>query len=174
MKRKLLIFSMIAGLTVSCNDSGDSIKVNPSEEQKTSKYAAGGESEEELRKAAEEKKKQKELEEKERKAKLTSMEVSPKEHDFGRIPKETPVSKTFKVTNTGDKPLVIQEASASCGCTVPKKPEQPIAPGESDEIEVTFTSKPNQAGQQIAKTVTITANIENSTERITIRGKVDE
>lgn len=174
MNRKILIFSMIAGLMFSCNDSGDSIEVNPSGGEKTSKYAAGGESEEELRKAAEEKKKQKELEEQERKANLTTMEITPKEHDFGRIQKETPVSKTFKVTNTGDKPLIIQEATASCGCTVPKKPEQPIAPGDSDEIEVTFTSKPNQAGQQIAKTVTITANIENKIDRITIRGKVDE
>lgn len=102
------------------------------------------------------------------------MEIMPASHDFGMIPKGQPVSKVFTIKNTGDKPLTIEDAKASCGCTVPKRPEEPIMPGETGELEVTFTSKPNQAGQQISKNVTVTANIEGAKQVVTISGKVEE
>lgn len=139
-----------------------------------SNLAAGSQTEEELKAAAEKRRAEQSEKEKARLEKLTTMEVLPEEFDFGRIPKEKPMSKVFEIKNTGDKPLIIEDAQASCGCTVPKKPEEPILPGETGELEVTFTSKPDQAGQSIRKTVTITANIESMTKVISISGQVDE
>ena len=56
-------------------------------------------------------------------------------HDFGSFPENAPkVTCKFKFTNTGDGPLVIHQAIASCGCTVPQYPKEPIKPGESGEI----------------------------------------
>lgn len=78
-------------------------------------------------------------------------------HDFGEVKAETDNFVQVVVTNTGDRPLIISDVSASCGCTMPKKPEGPIAPGASDIIEVKFHSKPGQLGE-VSKTVTVTAN----------------
>jgi len=52
----------------------------------------------------------------------------------------------YRFKNTGTKPLVIVEATASCGCTVPQKPEKPILPGETGFIKVVFDSK-NRVGE---------------------------
>lgn len=163
------VFSML----LSCNSESE-VELNPSEEKTSSNLAAGSQSEAELREAAEKRKEESRKRAEELEATQTTMEIIPAEFDFGNIPKEQPVSKVFKLKNTGDKPLTIQDAKASCGCTVPKKPEEPILPGETGDLEVTFTSKPNQAGQTISKNVTITANIPNSQQRLTIKGKVEE
>jgi hypothetical protein len=173
MKKTIFYLSMFAFLLTACSNEPE-VKLEPSESDQRSNLAAGGKSDEELRAAAEKRRQEEKKKEEERLAKMTTMEISPMEYDFGNIPKEVPVSTTFTITNTGDKPLIIQDAKASCGCTVPKKPEEPILPGESDEMEVTFTSKPNQAGQAISKNITITANIDGSSKRCIIKGKVDE
>ena len=58
-------------------------------------------------------------------------------HNFGTISKKTPVQKcTFTFTNTGNQPLIINEAMPSCGCTVPNFTKNPIAPGETGTIEI--------------------------------------
>ena len=60
-------------------------------------------------------------------------------HDFGTFSEDDPkVTCSFKFTNTGDGLLVIHQAIASCGCTVPQYPKEPIKPGESGEITVTY------------------------------------
>jgi hypothetical protein len=143
-------------------------------ETKSSSFAASEQSEAEIKEAAEKRRLEQEQREAEAKATQTTMEILPARHDFGVIPKEKPVSKTFIIKNTGDNPLVINDAKASCGCTVPKRPEEPIMPGETGELEVTFTSKPNQAGQTISKNVTVTANIEGASQIVTITGKVED
>jgi len=79
--------------------------------------------------------------------------------DYGEVAQNSDGSRIFKFTNTGDAPLVIKNAKSSCGCTVPKKPEGPIAPGESGEIVVRYDTK-NRVGQ-FRKTITLTTNIEN-------------
>ena len=79
--------------------------------------------------------------------------------DYGEVAQNSDGSRVFKFTNTGDAPLVIKNAKSSCGCTVPKKPEGPIAPGESGEIVVLYDTK-NRVGQ-FRKTITLTTNIEN-------------
>lgn len=172
---KRMIFSMsVVALLFSCNTNDPNVDLDVKEGEKRSKLAAGTQSEDELKAAAKKRSEEQERLEKERKASQTTMEITPTVHDFGMIEKETPVSTIFTVKNTGENPLTINDAKASCGCTVPRKPEKPILPGETGELEVTFTSKPNQAGQNITKTVTITANIPNSTKIVTIKGKVKD
>lgn len=92
------------------------------------------------------------------------------EYDFGTIDEGDIVEHTFTFTNTGESPLLIEKATASCGCTVPKWPNDPIPVGETGEIQVRFDSK-NKPNQQI-KTITITANTDPSITRLRIKGFV--
>jgi hypothetical protein len=80
------------------------------------------------------------------------------EFDFGTITDGEKVSHTFRFTNVGNADLVITSATASCGCTVPKHSKEPIAPGKTGEIEVTFNSEGKGSGVSITKDVTIIAN----------------
>ena len=93
------------------------------------------------------------------------------EYDFGNIAKGTHVEHVFKFTNTGKAPLVITNASSSCGCTIPSYPQNTsIAPGETGEMTVKF----NGSGQgQVTKTVTVSANTEAATEKLTIKAFVE-
>jgi outer membrane murein-binding lipoprotein Lpp len=91
-------------------------------------------------------------------------------YDFGTITEGEIVEHTFNFTNTGDTPLVIQSASASCGCTVPSYPRAPVSPGEVGEIQVKFNSA-NKPGIQ-NKTVSLTANTNPSITRLTIKSNV--
>ena len=60
-------------------------------------------------------------------------------YNFGSFSESSPkVTCKFKFKNTGDGPLVIHQAIASCGCTVPQYPKEPIKPGESGEVTVTY------------------------------------
>ena len=62
-----------------------------------------------------------------------------KTYDFGIIKEEKgPVSTTFQVTNTGNKPLLIIDVAVSCGCTTSQFTKRPIAPGKSGEIKITY------------------------------------
>lgn len=61
-------------------------------------------------------------------------------HDFGIIKEDGgPVTHTFEFTNTGNKPLIIVEATASCGCTRPEYTTKPIKPGKKGKIKVTYS-----------------------------------
>lgn len=92
------------------------------------------------------------------------------EYDFGTIEQGTNVEHTFTFTNTGKAPLVITNATSSCGCTVPTWTKEPIAPGESGEMLVKF----NGSGQnQVTKTVNITANTESGKEQLKIKAFVN-
>ena len=75
--------------------------------------------------------------------------------DYGVIEKGADGIRKFKFTNTGDDSLIISRVYSTCGCTVPKKPEAPIAPGESGEIEVKYDTK--RVGP-IRKTITVYSN----------------
>ena len=104
--------------------------------------------------------------------KTTTLSFNKMEHDFGNVRVGEDYTFKFLVTNTGKNPLIIEDAKASCGCTVPDKPDQPIAPGKSDEIVVTFSPKPGQG--VTSKTVTVTANTEPKITTLTIRANVIE
>ncbi|MEQ9442413.1 MAG: DUF1573 domain-containing protein [Cyclobacteriaceae bacterium] len=91
-------------------------------------------------------------------------------HDFGTITEGEVVEHTFKFTNTGEAPLVIQNTSASCGCTTPSYSREPVAPGETGEVQVKFNSQSRPGVQN--KTITITANTEPSVTRLFIKTNV--
>jgi len=102
----------------------------------------------------------------------TSIAFADMQHDFGTISQDTENEKIFTFTNTGDNPLIIENARGSCGCTVPEWPREPIAPGETGEIRVVY--KPGKQKGKQAKTVTITANTEPRDTRLTISAEVEE
>ncbi len=90
--------------------------------------------------------------------------------DYGEIAKGSDGVRQFEFKNTGDAPLVISRVYSSCGCTIPKKPEAPIAPGETGVIEVKYDTK--RVGP-IRKTITVTSNAASSpTMAIKIKGTV--
>lgn len=62
-------------------------------------------------------------------------------HDFGTIPEGPKVTYAFTFINTGNEPLIISNAQASCGCTSPEYPKEPILPGKKGKISVTYTTE---------------------------------
>ena len=77
----------------------------------------------------------------------TTMEFTETKHSFGTIKEGEKVKHAFKFKNTGSNPLIISDAIASCGCTVPSYPKEPIPPGGEGEIVVEFNSA-GRPGQQ--------------------------
>lgn len=92
-------------------------------------------------------------------------------HDYGIVAFGGDGTCSFKFTNTGKEPLILQQPQSSCGCTVPTWPKEPILPGESNEIKVTYNTK--KAGP-INKTVTVRSNAKTSTVVLRITGKVEQ
>ena len=94
-------------------------------------------------------------------------------HDFGKFSETSPVQKcTFTFTNVGDKPLVINQAVATCGCTVPTYTKKPIAPGEKGTLNVTYNGK-GRAGGQFRKVITVVSSASNSLARIYVEGTIE-
>jgi len=91
-------------------------------------------------------------------------------HNFGKINQGESVSHQFVFTNTGEAELIINNAKGSCGCTVPKWPREPISPGESEEIKVTFNTA-GKSGKQ-SKTITLVTNAIPNTIVLTISAEV--
>lgn len=104
---------------------------------------------------------------------LTTILFDKMEHDFGSVKPESISSTEFEVTNTGNFPLIIEDVTASCGCTTPQKPENPIAPGESDYIKVEFKPKATQLGPQ-NKTVTVRSNTRDGITILKVKAMVEE
>lgn len=104
----------------------------------------------------------------------TTIEYFDVKHDFGNVFYPSDNKFTFKFKNTGDKPLVIEKATASCGCTVPNKPEEPILPGEIGELDVIFRPKSGQVGQAVTKKITVVANTNPQETYLEISAKVLE
>lgn len=95
-------------------------------------------------------------------------------YDFGTFSEAQPVQKcTFTFTNTGDKPLVINQAVASCGCTVPQYTKTPIKPGEKGTIAVTYNGKGKFPGH-FKKTITIRTNGVPEMTRLSVEGVMKE
>jgi hypothetical protein len=91
-------------------------------------------------------------------------------HDYGTVAYGGDGVCSFKFTNTGKEPLILQQPQSSCGCTVPSWPKEPILPGESNEIKVTYNTK--KVGP-INKTVTVKSNAKNNNVVLRITGKVE-
>ncbi len=89
--------------------------------------------------------------------------------DYGKIEHKSDGKRVFKFKNTGKSPLIITKVKSSCGCTIPKKPEKPVMPGEMGEIEVKYAT--NRVGG-FSKTVTIKSNATEPSVRLKIKGVV--
>ena len=91
-------------------------------------------------------------------------------HDFGIFTESnSKVTCTFTFSNTGNKLLVIHQAIASCGCTVPEYPKEPIKPGESGKIVVTYNGEGRFPGH-FRKSITIRSNAKQEIVRLYIEG----
>jgi hypothetical protein len=101
----------------------------------------------------------------------TSVQMIDSVYDFGKAEEGTKVTHNFRFKNTGKKPLVISAAHASCGCTVPEKPEEPIQPGETGILKVVFNtaSRPGPAH----KTITVVSNAYPEFPVLLLQGVVD-
>ena len=102
------------------------------------------------------------------KAKIVFEEI---EHNFGTFKEAAGVqTTTFKFTNKGAVPLILNNVRASCGCTTPKWTREPIAPNAAGEIQVSYNPK-NRPGS-FNKTITVSSNAENATVVLRIKGTV--
>ena len=100
-----------------------------------------------------------------------TMEYEEEVYDFGTITAGETVEHEFTFKNTGDAPLVISNARASCGCTVPSYTDEAVQPGESGKMLVKFNSRGKK--NKINKMVRVTANTEKGTETIRIKAFVE-
>jgi len=111
---------------------------------------------------------------KERDAKINMgtaiIEFDTRDYDFGTVNEGEVVEGIFKITNKGKTDLIITGASATCGCTVPEWPKDPIKPGDSGELKFSFDSK-GRTGKQ-SKSITLQTNTAEVTETLRIGGTV--
>ena len=90
-------------------------------------------------------------------------------HDFGKIPQGKPVTVKFAFTNGGDEPLIVKNATGSCGCTNVAYPKEPIQPGQSGEVQATFNA---EAEGPFTKTVSVESNAAEGLTILTFKGEV--
>jgi hypothetical protein len=90
-------------------------------------------------------------------------------YSFGKVPQNVPVTTTFTFTNTSDKPVIIETATAECGCTTPDYPKTPILKGKSGEIKVTYNAA---AAGRFTKNVHVKIASVQQPVQLTIDGEV--
>jgi Protein of unknown function (DUF1573) len=86
----------------------------------------------------------------------TTVQMIDSAYNFGKVSDGEKVEYSYRFRNTGKNPLIVSSAVASCGCTVPEKPEEPIMPGETGFLKVVFNSK-GRVGD-VHKEITVTSN----------------
>lgn len=95
-------------------------------------------------------------------------------YNIGKFSESNPVQKcTFNFTNVGDAPLIINQAVASCGCTIPSYTKQPIQPGGKGTVTVTYNGKGKFPGH-FKKTITIRTNGKTEMTRLYVEGTMEE
>ena len=92
-----------------------------------------------------------------------------KVYDFGKIKQGVPVNHDFEFTNVSSKPVVIESATASCGCTTPTWPQAPVAKGKADKVKAGFNAA---APGAFTKQVTIKVAGADQPLVVTIKGEV--
>jgi hypothetical protein len=106
-------------------------------------------------------------------ANYTSIEWIDSVHqDLGSVKEGAQVEVSWRFRNTGKKPLIISQATASCGCTVAEKPEEPIAPGEESRIKAKFNSSGREGTQN--KEVFVLANTSPNDHKLSFNIEVKE
>ncbi|MEE2700080.1 MAG: DUF1573 domain-containing protein [Bacteroidota bacterium] len=153
MKNLSIIFSIILALNFACNDLAKKVETEKVERISSSIVNNPNTASSELENGP-----------------LPNLTFEKLRHNFGEITQGESVSHQFTFSNTGKGDLIISNAKGSCGCTVPKWPKKPIAPGEEGEIKVTFNSNNREGKQQ--KMVTLVTNAIPNTTVLTITGNV--
>ena len=141
MMKKLFLALMAASLLMACNQSNTTTTTNDSTATATIANAN---------------------------APVMKFEVE--SHDFGKAKAGDKVTYEFAFTNTGKSPLIITDAKASCGCTVPEWPKEPVMPGQGGKIKVTFDSAGKSGLQD--KQITVTANTNPARNIVHLIGEV--
>ena len=100
----------------------------------------------------------------------TSIKFTKDVFEFGKIKQGDNVSYAFMFKNTGNLPLIISNATATCGCTVPNWPKEPIKPGAIGKIDVVFNSTGKKGLQD--KIITVTANTNPAENKVHLIGEV--
>jgi hypothetical protein len=104
-------------------------------------------------------------------ATLTKVEwLDGMDRDFGKMKEGENLEVSFRFKNVGDKPLIISNVSASCGCTVPETPKKPYAPGETGVIKASFNSSGKPGNQ--SKQVNVFANLDPAMTTLNFRVEV--
>ena len=101
----------------------------------------------------------------------TAVQIIDTTYNFGKVTEGEKVEYSYRFRNTGTKPLVVVQATASCGCTVPQKPEKPIMPGEIGFIKIVFDSK-GRVGNAY-KTITVSSNANPEFPPLILTGDVE-
>ena len=100
----------------------------------------------------------------------TMVQIIDSAYNFGKVTDGEKVEYSYRFKNVGTKPLVVIEAHASCGCTVPQKPEKPVLPGEMGFIKIVFDSKGRIGAAH--KTITVTSNAKPEFPQLVLTGDV--
>jgi len=105
-------------------------------------------------------------------AKVAAISFTEKDnkYEFGTVPQGTPVTHVFAFKNTGKEPLVLSSVTSTCGCTIPEWPKEPIVPGASASIKVTYNAA--NTGD-FTKPITVISNAATSPVVLTIHGFVN-
>ncbi|MBS1771927.1 MAG: DUF1573 domain-containing protein [Bacteroidetes bacterium] len=102
---------------------------------------------------------------------MPTMDFADTSHDFGKMQEGEIVTYDFDFKNNGKKPLLISNATGSCGCTVPDWPHDPIKPGAAGTIHVKFNSEGKQ--NHVEKSVTISTNSERGLHMLYIKADIN-
>lgn len=94
-------------------------------------------------------------------------------YDFGKFSEDKVQTCVFTFKNVGDQPLVIHQAFASCGCTVPTFSKEPVAPGKTGQIKVEYNGK-NKLPGHFKKNVSVRSNASNALVRLYVQGEMTE
>ena len=101
----------------------------------------------------------------------TTVQMIDSAYNFGKVTDGAMVEYSYRFRNTGKRPLIVSSAVASCGCTVPEKPEEPIKPGETGFLKVVFNSK-GRVGP-VHKDITVTSNAYPKFPVLQLTGEVE-
>ena len=100
----------------------------------------------------------------------TTVQLIDSAYNFGNVTDGDKVEYSYRFRNTGKNSLIVSSAVASCGCTVPEKPEEPIKPGETGFLKVVFNST-GRVGP-VHKTITVTSNAYPKFPELELTGQV--
>jgi hypothetical protein len=102
----------------------------------------------------------------------TTVQIIDSAYNFGTITEGEKVEYSYRFKNTGANPLVIFNATASCGCTVPEKPEKPILPGETGFIKVIFNSSGKRGHNE--KDINVNSNADPAFPPLKLMGEIKD